>query len=196
MEGFGAVTTTLHLIRHGEATRHEAGADPELSSLGVRQALAVAARVARFEADEIIHSPKRRATETAHIISERLGLPTAADPMVDDRTPFPEDRSDVPSRYHGFLDCVPLDERDVGGRRLDGAIEALSGTDDGHRHIIVVTHNFVIGWFIRRALDAPWWRWLGLNQDNGALTTITYGIDGARLVAFNDAGHLLPHPSE
>ena len=34
MECFGAVTTTLHLIRHGEATDHEA-ADPELSPLGV-----------------------------------------------------------------------------------------------------------------------------------------------------------------
>ena len=195
MEGFGAVTTTLHLIRHGEATDHEA-ADPELSPLGVRQALAVAARLARFEADEIVHSPKRRAVETARIISERLAIPTVADPVVDDRTPFPHDRSDVPSRYHAFLDCVPLDERDVGGRRLDDAIEALSGPDEGDRHVIVVTHNFVIGWFVRRALDAPWWRWLGLNQDNGALTTITYSGDGARLAAFNDTGHLPPQPSE
>ena len=30
------------------------------------------ARVARFETDEIVHSPKRRAVETARIISERL----------------------------------------------------------------------------------------------------------------------------
>ena len=196
MEGFGAVTTTLHLIRHGEATHHEAGTDPELSPLGVQQALAVAARLARFEADEIVHSPKRRAMETAQIISERLGIPTVADPMVDDRTPFPQDRSDVPSRYHAFLDSVPLDERDIAGRQLDGAIEALSGPDEGDRHIIVVTHNFVIGWFVRRALDAPWWRWLGLNQDNGALTTITYNIDGARLVTFNDTPHLPPHSTE
>ena len=29
-----------------------------------------------------------------------------------------------------------------------------------------VTHNFLIGWLIRDALDAPKWRWIGLNHAN------------------------------
>jgi hypothetical protein len=33
-------------------------------------------------------------------------------------------------------------------------------------------HNFVIGWFVRHVLDAPEWRWMGLNQFNAALTIL------------------------
>ncbi|MGH3066951.1 MAG: hypothetical protein ACRDMI_00030 [Streptosporangiaceae bacterium] len=55
-------------------------------------------------------------------------------------------------------------------------------------HELIVTHNFLIGWFIRHALD---WRWIGLNQQNCALTVILYppGLPPS-LVTFNDAAHL------
>ena len=58
-------------------------------------------------------------------------------------------------------------------------------------HELIVTHNFLIGWFIRHALDAPDWRWIGLNQQNCALTVILYqpGLPPS-LVTFNDAAHL------
>jgi probable phosphoglycerate mutase len=48
-----------------------------------------------------------------------------------------------------------------------------------------------IGWFIAHALHAPDWRWIGLNQQNCALTVILYqrGLPPA-LVSFNDAAHL------
>jgi hypothetical protein len=38
----------------------------------------------------------------------------------------------------------------------------------------VVTHNFLIGWLVRQAMDAPRWRWLSLNHCNAALTVIRY----------------------
>ena len=41
-------------------------------------------------------------------------------------------------------------------------------------HELIVTHNFLISWFVRHALDAPDWRWMGLNQQNCALTVILY----------------------
>ncbi len=58
-------------------------------------------------------------------------------------------------------------------------------------HELIVTHNFLIGWFIRHALHAPDWRWIGLNQQNCALTVILYrpGLPPS-LVSFNDAAHL------
>jgi probable phosphoglycerate mutase len=56
---------------------------------------------------------------------------------------------------------------------------------------LVVTHNFVVGWFVRHALDAPWWRWIGLNQANGGLSVICWqDSDPPRLLAFNDTAHL------
>jgi hypothetical protein len=55
--------------------------------------------------------------------------------------------------------------------------------------------HFVIGWFVRYVLDAPWWRWMGLNQFNCALTIIKVS-DGEppALVTFNDIGHLPADP--
>jgi hypothetical protein len=54
-----------------------------------------------------------------------------------------------------------------------------------------VTHGFQVGWFVRDALDAPDWRWLGLNAQNAALTVIRYQAGRpAALVSFNDAAHL------
>jgi len=44
---------------------------------------------------------------------------------------------------------------------------------------------------VRAALGAPDWRWLGLNQQNCALTVIRYraGVPPV-LISFNDAAHL------
>jgi probable phosphoglycerate mutase len=66
---------------------------------------------------------------------------------------------------------------------------AVTGPDD--RCELLVTHNFVIGWFVRHALDAPAWRWMGLNQFNCALTIIQIRTDlPPMLITFNDVGHL------
>ena len=59
------------------------------------------------------------------------------------------------------------------------------------RTIVIVTHNFVIGWFVRRTLDAPWWRWIGLNQSPAAISTIQRGSGREpRLLRFNEHGVL------
>ena len=184
------MATTLFLVRHGEAASTHA-ADPGLNELGRRQAEAVATRLAESGADSLVHSPKRRARETAEIIGTHLpDLMLEPSVHADDRTPMPTDQSSVPARYWPFLGRVPSAERDPDSRQLDGAIEHLGAVGTADRSMIVVTHAFVIGWFVRHALDAPSWRWLGLNHLNGAVTTIEYTSDGARLVAFNDSGHL------
>jgi len=64
---------------------------------------------------------------------------------------------------------------------------------DADRHKLVVTHNFVIGWAVRHALDAPYWRWLGLNQFNCGLTIVQWRSDAPPTpVSFNEFGHLPP----
>jgi serine/threonine-protein phosphatase PGAM5 len=58
-------------------------------------------------------------------------------------------------------------------------------------HDLIITHNFLAGWFVRHALDAPEHRWLGLNHGNCALTVILYRPDRPpALLSFNDVGHL------
>lgn len=67
----------------------------------------------------------------------------------------------------------------------------MTGEED--RHELVITHNFLIAWLVRQALDAPAWRWLGLNVCNAALTVIRYAPGRTpSLLAFNDMSHLPP----
>ncbi len=185
--------TTLYLIRHGAADGHD-GDDPGLSDAGRAQAHRAAAALGDLGVDTVLHGSRRRAAETARIIADACaGTRPAHSDWFEDRTPVPEDWASVPARYHEFLRSVPVDEADPGATALSAAVAAMSSVGERDRTIIAVTHNFVIGWIVRNVLDAPWWRWIGLNQVNGAITVVRWSHDqGGRLVRFNDQGHLDP----
>lgn len=184
-------TTTLYLVRHGEAGDDEA-ADPSLTPLGRRQAELAGVALQSAGASAVLHSSRRRAVETAQLIASSLsGIPTEPSDLLEDRTPIPDDWSDVPSRYHDFFRRVPPDEADQGAKLLTRAFEELGRIDTIDRTIIAVTHNFVIGWIVRGVLDAPWWRWIGINQTNGAISSVRWSADReSRLLCFNEREHL------
>ncbi len=142
----------------------------------------------------IHHSPLPRAAQTAELLAGYLpDVPSHACDLVADRTPLPlpGQRHEYPERYRAFLDGVPADERDEGAVRVQAAVEHFGVTGEADRHELLVTHNFVIGWFVRHALDAPAWRWIGLNQANCGLTIVQWQDDRPpTLVTFNDVGHL------
>ena len=74
---------------------------------------------------------------------------------------------------------------------LQAAVEHFGVTGEEDRYELLITHNFVIGWFVRHVLDAPVWRWIGLNQANCAITIVQWDSDRPpTLVSFNDTGHL------
>jgi serine/threonine-protein phosphatase PGAM5 len=139
----------------------------------------------------IHHSPLPRAEQTAKIVAGHLPSVAAhACHRVTDRTPFPSpgDRQHYPSRWHGWLDAVPEQERDPDARALRAAVDHFASLRGDQ---LVITHNFVIGWFVRHVLDAPPWRWLGLNQANCGITIVQWEPGRpATLVSFNDTGHL------
>lgn len=186
--------TQLYLVRHGEqdpATDHAPSGG--LSPLGRSQADRLGRRLAGLSFAAIQHSPLARAAETASIVGSHLpGTPAYECDLVADRTPFPSDRDSYPQRWHGWLDGVPAAERDVDAVALRAAVAhfgVVSG--DADRRELLITHNFVIGWFVRHVMDAPEWRWLTLVQANCALTILQW--DSARppaMLAFNDTGHL------
>jgi probable phosphoglycerate mutase len=186
----------LYLVRHAEQERAAAGQDPDsgVSALGVRQANRLGSRLAGVPFDVIRHSPLRRATQTARIVASYLpGVPVSPSELLRDRTPIPpaDELSAVPAPYRAFLDRVPAEERDPGARQLSAVVEELATAGARDRHELLVTHNYVIGWFVRHAVDAPAWRWMGLNQFNCALTIIqiSSGLPPV-LITFNDLGHL------
>jgi serine/threonine-protein phosphatase PGAM5 len=185
------------LVRHGEQQRAPGEGENQakgLSVLGEEQARCLGRRLASVPFDAVRHGPSRRTAETAAILAEYLpGVPVCESELLTDLTPVPVpgQEGSVPDQYRWFLDTVPAEERDLGGARLDAAFAQLAVAAGADRCELLVTHNFVIGWFVRHVLGAPWWRWMGLNQFNCALSIIKISdSDPPALVTFNDVGHL------
>lgn len=189
--------TTLYLARHAEqeSTPDE---DPAvgISGLGRDQARRLGERLRTFGLDGIHHGPAVRARETAQVMAAELSrVPVVGSGLLQDRTPVPE-----PEHQHEYSDAerawladVPPAERDPGGRQISSAIEHFAAL--GGRHALV-THAFVVGWFVRSALDSPTKSWMTLNPSNAGLTIIRYDSERptrpVSLISYNDVGHLPP----
>lgn len=85
------------LIRHGQsifneiynATKRDPGViDPELTTLGRRQAEALAQSLAGTDLTRLVSSPYTRALQTASVIAEALGLAITVDARVGERRAF------------------------------------------------------------------------------------------------------------
>ncbi|MFT4123861.1 MAG: histidine phosphatase family protein [Microbacteriaceae bacterium] len=184
----------LYLVRHGEQQDAEYGLpDGPLSPRGVRQVSALAGRLGGVPFDGAWHSPLQRAAETARIMTERMPAlepqPTALLFDCYPTGPTP----DMPNAFIPFFGSVTAAEIEAGEAQMADAVAEFLAPSPGERHELLITHNFVIGWFVREVMAAPAWRWLGLNVANAALTIIR--VRTAKppvLVTFNDLGHLPP----
>jgi serine/threonine-protein phosphatase PGAM5 len=193
----------VYLMRHGEA-------DPSglLTSLGELQSRCAGDRLAAVPLAAIWHSPQLRAASTAAIVAAHqpgpAAVPVGVAAELDDYVPSDPDPVTLPPAYARFLAAQPAGGRAAGARLAAAAIgrfgcppgpapapgQGEAGASSPE-HVLLVTYSFQVGWFVRDALDAPAWRWLGLNAQNAALTIIRYqaGLPAA-LISFNDAGHL------
>ncbi|MGW4736150.1 histidine phosphatase family protein [Streptomyces shenzhenensis] len=187
-------TRYLYLVRHGEALPDES----ELSATGRRQAALLGRRLARLPVSVVHHGPLPRAAQTADLIGEHLdGAALRVSEAAGDYIPYFPRREELPpdsaDRLLRFLAQATAEDRERGPELADRALARFTGpvAGDQERHELVVTHNFLIGWLVRHATDAPKWRWLGLNHGNAALTVIRYapGRPSALLV-YNDMRHL------
>ncbi|HSR86587.1 MAG TPA: histidine phosphatase family protein [Streptosporangiaceae bacterium] len=179
----------LYLLRHGEAAQ-----DGSLTVSGEQQAHLTGERLRGVPLAAIHHSPQARAVRTAQIIGGYLpGVLVLESVLIDDYIPSDPDPAELPGPHARLVETYSRPERSVGAGLALEALErfAVAGPPDADSHELLITHNFVIGWFVRDALGAADWRWLGLNQQNAALTVIMYshGMPPA-LVSFNDAAHL------
>ncbi|MGP9022541.1 histidine phosphatase family protein [Streptomyces sp. BR1] len=190
-------TRYLYLARHGEATSDES----DLTDAGRRQAVLLGERLRGSPLSAIFHGPLPRATRTAQLIADQLdGVPLEMSEIAGDYIPYVPLKEELPPESaDAMLDRLaqfPDEERERGRELAPAALARFAGPVDGDepRHELVVTHNFLIGWLVRAAIDAPKWRWMGLNHANAALTVIRYAPDRpASVVFYNDMGHL---PSE
>jgi serine/threonine-protein phosphatase PGAM5 len=176
----------LHLARHGDAAE-----DGDLSAAGREQATLLGRRLARLPIAAVHHGPLPRAARTAALVATHLpGVPVNAAEEVGDYVPPVPDPATLPAPYAAFLDGVPPAGY-ARGADLAAAAIARHARPHGGAHELIVTHSFLVAWFVRHALGAPEARWLGLNAANAGLTTILYRTDRPpALVAFNDLSHL------
>lgn len=179
----------LYLMRHGAATE-----EGILSRTGEHQARLTGERLRDAPLAAIYHSPQQRAARTAEIIAGYLHtVPASMSELLDDYLPSDPDLGQLPADYASFLSAYEPGARAAGARLAQQALEqfARPGTADTDTHELLITHNFLIGWFVRDALGAAEWRWLGLNLQNAALTVLMYRPEmPPSLLSFNDAAHL------
>jgi broad specificity phosphatase PhoE len=182
----------LYLVRHGEQQDAEYGMpDGKLSPRGMRQAEAIAARLGGVPFTGAWHSPLERAADTARIMTKRLpSLESKPSALLMDCVPSGP-TPDMPHAFESFYGSVTPEEIEAGEAQMTDAVaEWLTPTQED-RHDLLITHNFVIAWFVRETFGAAPWRWMGVNQANCGLTIIR--VRSAKppvLITHNDLGHL------
>ena len=184
----------IYLVRHGEQIDAEYGLpDGPLSPRGVRQARAIAERLGGVPFSRAWHSPLQRAEETAAIMTDRMpALESVPSALLMDCIPSGPEPS-MPYAFEPFFGGISPQEIDAGQAQMADAVDEFLTPAREDRHDLLITHNFVIAWFVREVFGAPAWRWLGINQANCGLTIIR--VRSAKppvLVTHNDLGHLAP----
>lgn len=182
----------LYLVRHGEQLDAEHGLpDGPLSGRGRRQAELIAERLSGVPFDRAFTSPLQRALETAQAMTSRMpSLSVEPSALLMDCIPSGPTQ-DMPTVFEPFFGGISEEEIQAGEAQMeDAAAEWLSArSEDSHE--LLITHNFVIAWFVREVFGASKWRWMGINQANCGLTIIRVRTaKPAVLVTHNDLGHL------
>ena len=182
----------IYLVRHGEQQDAEHGMpDGPLSGRGTRQAKLVADRLGGVPFTGARHSPLQRAEETANIMTASMpSLDSQPSALLFDCIPSGP-TPDMPHAFEPFFGSVTRDQIEAGQAQMADAVSEWLTPAREDRHDLLITHNFVIAWFVREVFDAPSWRWMGLNQANCGLTIIR--VRSAKphvLITHNDLGHL------
>ena len=205
----GEAPTTTLLLRHGQtemsAERRFAGrGDIPLTSAGVEQAAAVAARLAdRGGIDVVLTSPLLRALRTAEAVAHAVGVPLTVDPDLVE-TDFGDWEGmtfgEVLARWPDEMEAWRADVSAAppGGesfaavaKRVDAALDRLL-TERKGQTVVVVSHVTPIKTLVCRALLAPPAAMFRMHLDVAALCEAAWFADGPALLrSLNDTAHLL-----
>ncbi|MEV0844991.1 histidine phosphatase family protein [Streptomyces sp. NPDC049954] len=190
---------TLYVVRHAEATPDESG----LTEAGRRQARLLGERLREVPFSVVRHGPLPRAVETARLVAESAGagragqLPLEQSEEAGDYVPHLPTRAELPADAAGalmdWLADTTAQEAETGAALAKEALRRFTGPVEGDlpRHELLVTHAFLVSWLVRDALDAPAWRWMGLNQANTGLTVLRYAPGRLpSVLVHNDLAHL------
>lgn len=186
------MTHYIYLVRHGEHQDAEHGlVDGRLSPRGHRQAALLADRLSGVPLDAVWHSPLERSAQTAAAVAERLpSVSPEPSSLLFDCVPTgmtPE----TPAAFEPFFGAVTEVQIEAGRAQMADAVSEFLVRKPGETHELLITHNVVIGWFVREVLQAPEWRWMNLNVAHCGLTVIAQKKGRPwTLLTHNDLAHL------
>lgn len=184
----------IYLVRHGEQRDAEHGIDDgPLSARGAAQAHAIGKRLSKVPFTASFTSPLDRAAQTADIMATYLqGPPPEPSSLLFDCVPSGR-TPETPNIYDSYFSGIDEVASDAGAAQMEDASATFLTRERDLKHTLIVTHSFVIGWFVREVLEMPSWRWLALQTANASLTVLR--IRRARpseLLVHNDHAHLPP----
>jgi 2,3-bisphosphoglycerate-dependent phosphoglycerate mutase len=200
----------VFVARHGETEWNREGrwqgqGGPGLNETGRVQARALAMRLSALHVDALYSSDLARARETAQIVATATGLEPVLDPglrEVDVGDWRGLTRDEVSRRDpDGYRRWLGGEAGWNGGEtyeemhaRVVAAVERLVAASAAGR-IAVISHGGAVRALAAHAVGLPKHDRLRIEgARNCSLTTVDYQQVSARLVGYNDDGHLPPAP--
>lgn len=182
----------LLLVRHALPLRSEPGegADPELSDVGLQQAMRLLKAFNRHSIARVLSSPQRRAQQTAQPVADALGLEL----QIDDRlaeydrdvahyVPIEQIREEFPDEWErlarGHLPSG-VDE-DAFVARVFAAIDDVVARADHDDTVALFSHGGVINVILHRILGTE--KLLLFPIDYASVTRLRYSRRGEFTVA-------------
>jgi broad specificity phosphatase PhoE len=200
--------TRLLLVRHGQTElsverRYSGRGNPSLTDVGLRQAAAVAARLAELGGvDAVVTSPLTRAWQTADAIGKATGAPVTELPDLTETDfgeweglTFQEAAQRDPDLHRKWLadTAVPTpggESFDQVHSRVARALDAIV-SDFAGSTVVVVSHVTPIKTLLRIGLAAGQSVLFRLHLDLASLSVVEFYPDGHTSVRlFNDTAHL------
>ena len=198
--------TRFILLRHGQtamsaAKQYSGRANPELTELGKKQALAAAQALADAHIDAVVCSPLRRCQQTAAAVVEGrdLRVETVEDLIEVDfgrweGKTFAEADAVDPELHARWLKdtsvaCPGGESLRAVHRRVSAVRRELQQRYAGHT-VLVVSHVNPIKSFVRQALDSGPQTPNLLFLELASLSEVEFFDGGSTLHRFNDVGHL------
>lgn len=198
--------TRFILLRHGQtamsaAKQYSGRANPELTDLGKKQALAAAQALVDTHIDAVVCSPLRRCQQTAAAVvkGRDLRVETVEDLIEVDfgrwegKTFAEADAADPELHARWLKDtsvaCPGGESLRAVHRRVSAARRELQQRYAGQT-VLVVSHVNPIKSFVRQALDSGPQTPNHLFLELASLSEVEFFDGGSTLHRFNDVGHL------
>lgn len=198
--------TRFILLRHGQtamsaAKQYSGRANPELTELGKKQALAAAQALADTHIDAVVCSPLRRCQQTAAAVVKGRDLRVeTVDDLIEvdfgrwEGKTFAEADAADPELHARWLKdtsvaCPGGESLRAVHRRVSAARRELQQRFEGQT-VLVVSHVNPIKSFVRQALDSGPQTPNHLFLELASVSEVEFFEGGSTLHRFNDVGHL------